>query len=289
MLCPFCRIGETRVTETRKPDPGTVQRRRMCPHCRERFVTSERIATHAARVKKRSGELEPFSRQKIARSIIKAGSGQHLLPAVVDAFVERVVDQLATPPDGAPIPSKEIGNLVLKSLDDNTDLTDVVRIRFAMVFLGRLGSPSSFADAREFKVWLEANYPQVADLVRGNQDGVVVVKRNGKREPFDVRKLERSIGIAAKGRGSDQTVRELATQVGERVLGDLVGQAVISSQQIAASILRELRLIDDVAYLRYASITKRYVHAADFLRETDAIISLEATKATIGSEASQHP
>lgn len=271
MLCPYCRGGETRVTETRKPDSGTVQRRRLCPDCGKRFVTTERIATHEVQVRKRSGELQPFSRQKITRSIIKAGSGQHLLPAVVDAFVERVVDQLAPPPDGAPIWTKDIGNLVLQSLDDNTDLTDVVRIRFAMVFLGRLGTPSAFADAREFKVWLEATYPNVADLVKGGH--IVVVKRNGKREVFEIKKLERSVGIAAKGRGDDQTVHAFATQVGERVLDELTGQAVISSQQIAASVLRELRAKDAIAYLRYASITKRYTNAADFLRETTALIS----------------
>lgn len=270
--CPYCREGETRVTETRKPDPGTVQRRRLCPVCDQRFVTTERIATHEVQVRKRSGELEPFNRQKITRSIIKAGSGQHLLPAVVDAFVERVVDQLAPPADGAPIPTKEIGNLVLQSLDDNTDLTDVVRIRFAMVFLGRLGTPSAFEDAREFKVWLEANYPHVTDLMEGNVDDVIVVKRNGKREPFDIKKLERSVGIAAKGRGDDAQVRQFATDVGKEVLADLTGQAIIASQQMAASVLRELRTVDAVAYLRYASITKRYTEAADFLRETRALM-----------------
>lgn len=273
MQCPFCRDGSTRVTETRKPDPGTVQRRRLCPKCGQKFVTTERIATNEVQVQKRSGALERFSRQKIARSIIKAGSGQHLLPAVVDAFVERVVDQLATPADGAPIPTKDIGNLVLQSLDDNTDLTDVVRIRFAMVFLGRLGTPSAFADAREFKVWLEATYPHIADLMNNGIDDVVVVKRNGKREPFDIKKLERSVGIAAKGRGNDETVRAFATEVGKRVLSDLTGQGIISSQQMAASALRELRAKDAIAYLRYASITKRYTDAADFLRETIALIN----------------
>lgn len=272
MKCPNCRDGETRVTETRKPDPGTVQRRRLCPACDYKFLTTERMATHELQVRKRSGELEPFKRQKIARSIIKAGSGQHLLPAVVDAFVERVVDQLAPPVDGTPIQTKEIGNLVLQSLDDNTDLTDVVRIRFAMVFLGRLGTPSSFEDARGFKVWLEANYPHVADLVKGSVEGVIVVKRNGKREPFDINKLERSVGIAAKGRGDDAEVRRFATDVGKEVLTDLTGQAIITSQQMAASVLRELRTVDSVAFLRYASITKRYTEAADFLLETSALM-----------------
>jgi transcriptional regulator NrdR family protein len=234
-------------------------------------LTTERIATHEVQVRKRSGHLEPFKRQKIARGIIKAASGQHLLPAVVDAFVERVVDELTPPPDGAPVTTKEIGELVLQSLDDTTDLTDVVRIRFAMVFLGRLGTPSSFVDAREFMVWLEANYPN-ADPGEGHIDEVIVVKRNGKRERFDVKKLERSVGIAAKGRGDDAKVRQLASVIAQKVLTDLTGQAIVTSQQIAASVLRQLRIADVVAYLRYASITKRYTQAADFFREASALM-----------------
>jgi transcriptional repressor NrdR len=278
MLCPYCRNSETRVIETRKPDLGTVKRRRVCPDCGRRFVTTERIATHEIQVRKRSGDLEPFARQKIARSIIKAGSGQHLLPAVVDAFVERVVDQLAPPTDGVPISTQEIGNLVLQSLDDNTNSTDVVRVRFAMVFLGRLDRQSAFADAHGLKLWLESNYPQLAELVDTGFDDVVVIKRNGQRESFDLNKLERSVGIAAKGRGTDQDVHAFATHVGEQVLADLSSQSIISSQQIAASVLHQLLARDEIAYLRYASITKRYASVLDFFREASFLAQSHSTR-----------
>lgn len=277
--CPYC-AESTRVIETRSPEPGRVARRRTCQACGSRFATTERISPDNLKVRKRSGSVEPFSRQKIARSILKAASGHTLLPAAVDAFVDRVVDRATPETSGLPIRAQDIGALVLECLNDNTDSVDVVRIRYAMVFLGRLGSLSAFRDVSDFEGWLEENYPPYdsPDLTTPGQ--IWVVKRDGKREPFELAKLERSVGVAAKGRGDDQAVRALATYVGHRVSVDLQGQSLVGTQQIAASVLRELMVRDKIAYLRYASITKRYTNSADFISEVRALAAIGATGET---------
>jgi transcriptional repressor NrdR len=91
-----------------------------------------------------------------------------------------------------------------------------------------------------------------------------VIKRDGGVEPFDVGKLERSLGIALKGRSSSERVRELAAHVAFDVGHELRGQALVTSQQIAAEVVKLLLKRDRIAYLRYGSVMKRYRSVGDF-------------------------
>ncbi|HET9690418.1 MAG TPA: transcriptional regulator NrdR [Acidimicrobiales bacterium] len=98
---------------------------------------------------------------------------------------------------------------------------------------------------------------------------LVVVKRSGGREPFDRRKLVAGIASAAKNRPVDPArmqaiaadVEELARIEGGEVASDRVGRAVLDA----------LRVVDEVAYLRFASVYKGFDGAADFEREVDAL------------------
>ena len=92
----------------------------------------------------------------------------------------------------------------------------------------------------------------------------VVVKRSGHREPFDRAKLVAGLRAACKNRPvAEETLDALAAEVEEAVASD----AEVSSHDIGVAVLDRLRLVDDVAYLRFASVYKGFEDAGDFERE----------------------
>ena len=269
MDCPFCPAEKTNVLETRRSDTGTVERRRRCPTCGQRFTTTERITTEYLMVRKQDGSLEPFDRQKIAKAIGKSSNVFHIPQADIAAFVDRIVDGLEPEAPGVPISSDTIGRRVLQTLHDSRAVTDIARIRFAAVFLGKTSRPGGFQDAHDLANWMQQNYPRTEDATGHGQ---VVLKRTpGHTETFDKRKLERAVGLSAKGRGTDTHVRSLATKVALQVCERLDGQPVITSHQIATEVLACLRDLDDIAYLRFAAVSKPLRSVKDFWREVCAL------------------
>src|SRR5258708_40068011 len=134
MFCPSCGDENTKVIDSR-PDRLGRTRQRRCPSCGQRFSTQERIAIEDLRVRKRDGRLEAFSRAKLVRGVTRAARLYALPPADIDAFIDRVVQKLQPGGQGLPIPSYEIGQTVLQELQDSRSITDVARIRYALVFL----------------------------------------------------------------------------------------------------------------------------------------------------------
>lgn len=92
-----------------------------------------------------------------------------------------------------------------------------------------------------------------------------VTKRSGQREPFDRAKVVAGIAAAAKNRpvGSDQIVR-MAADIEESLR--IVGSEV-STEQVGVAVLERLRAVDEVVYLRFASVYKDFSAAGDFERE----------------------
>jgi transcriptional repressor NrdR len=92
-----------------------------------------------------------------------------------------------------------------------------------------------------------------------------VVKRTGLREPFDRAKLVAGVRAACKNRPvTDIQMEELAQAV-EDVLR--AASAEPSSQQVGVAVLERLQALDDVAYVRFASVYKGFEEAGDFQRE----------------------
>ncbi len=103
---------------------------------------------------------------------------------------------------------------------------------------------------------------------------LVVVKSDGRRQPFDRAKIEAGIAAATKGRPLPATtVADLAERVEEAL--PLSGGEV-SSGQIGLAVLEVLRTVDEVAYLRFASVYKHFDAAADFHREIE-LLTKQAT------------
>jgi transcriptional repressor NrdR len=108
---------------------------------------------------------------------------------------------------------------------------------------------------------------------RPEEQPLVVVKRSGARVPFDRAKVEAGVQAAAKGRPlDDQRVAELAAAVEDELR--LVG-GEIPSEQVGRAVLERLIEIDQVAYVRFASVYKDFDDPADFQREVRLLKATE--------------
>ena len=97
----------------------------------------------------------------------------------------------------------------------------------------------------------------------------MVIKNDGRREPFDRNKIERGIHAAvAKRPVSEAQVRQVALDI-EKEIGEL-GVAELASRDIGERVLERLRAVDQVAYVRFASIYRDVRDLAGFARELDA-------------------
>jgi transcriptional repressor NrdR len=94
---------------------------------------------------------------------------------------------------------------------------------------------------------------------------LVVVKSHGAREPFDRAKIVAGVTAASKGRPvSAEQIEQLSIELEDHCR--LQGNEV-SSAELGLEVLERLRCLDEVAYLRFASVYKNFDAAADFQRE----------------------
>ncbi len=95
---------------------------------------------------------------------------------------------------------------------------------------------------------------------------LLVVKRNGLAEPFSRDKVIRGVRRACQGREvSDDALKRLAQEVEETVRSQ--GSSQINANDVGLAILEPLRELDEVAYLRFASVYKSFDSAEDFESE----------------------
>ena len=92
---------------------------------------------------------------------------------------------------------------------------------------------------------------------------LIVIKRNGRRVPFDRDKLMRSVQIALRKRPVEP---ERIEQMVSRIVRELesMGENEITSETIGEPVMEHLRELDDVAYVRFASVYKNFREAKDF-------------------------
>ncbi|MFC2952374.1 transcriptional regulator NrdR [Marinicaulis aureus] len=92
---------------------------------------------------------------------------------------------------------------------------------------------------------------------------LVVIKSTGKRAPFDRDKLMRSILVALRKRDFEPERMEQMVSGIVRQL-EATGESEIESQKIGELVMEGLAKLDDVAYVRYASVYKNFREAKDF-------------------------
>jgi transcriptional repressor NrdR len=95
---------------------------------------------------------------------------------------------------------------------------------------------------------------------------LAVVKRCGVTEPFSREKIIAGVRRACQGRGvSEDALARLAHQVEEQIRA--TGSAEVPSREVGLAILGPLRELDEVAYLRFASVYRDFASLADFEAE----------------------
>ncbi|MHA3683055.1 transcriptional regulator NrdR [Leucobacter sp. HY1910] len=128
MHCPFCRHPDSRVIDSRTADDGlSIRRRRQCPECGRRFTTTE---TASLTVIKRSGVVEPFSRQKVMAGVRKACQGR----PVTDADLALLAQQVEESMRGTGIAQFDANEIGLAVLPHLRELDEVAFLRFASVY-----------------------------------------------------------------------------------------------------------------------------------------------------------
>jgi len=111
--------------------------------------------------------------------------------------------------------------------------------------------------------------------------GVSVVKRDGAKEPFDRRKIVAGVAKAIKNRPvTPEQVEALAARTEERLRrkGPLV-----TTQEVGLEVLAQLRRLDDVAYLRFASVYKDFQELTDFERELGILLQKREPRGAAGA------
>ena len=99
---------------------------------------------------------------------------------------------------------------------------------------------------------------------------LTVVKRSGRRMPFDRDKLMRSVQIALRKRAVEperieQTVSKIVREL------ESSGESEVSSETIGEAVMNHLRELDDIAYVRFASVYRNFREAKDFQAALDEL------------------
>jgi transcriptional repressor NrdR len=107
---------------------------------------------------------------------------------------------------------------------------------------------------------------------------LAVVKRSGVTEPFSREKVARGVSRACQGRPVDEdALAQLAQRVEESIRAS--GCAEIPSHEVGLAILGPLRELDEVAYLRFASVYRSFSSIEDFEKEIFDLRTAIAEKA----------
>ena len=94
---------------------------------------------------------------------------------------------------------------------------------------------------------------------------LVILKRNGRRTAFDRDKLERSLRIALRKRPvQPDQIDQMASRITRQL--ESLGETEIPSSTVGDFIMKALKGVDEVAYVRYASVYKDFRHTGDFAR-----------------------
>jgi len=103
---------------------------------------------------------------------------------------------------------------------------------------------------------------------------LMVIKKSGRRVPFDREKLARSIDVAVRKREIDEDRIERAISGIVRQL-ESSGEAEVTSDEIGRLAMDALKGVDDIAYIRFASVYRNFSKAVDFHNVIDELTVTE--------------
>ena len=118
------------------------------------------------------------------------------------------------------------------------------------------------AAIRRRRVCLTCNF-RFTTFERVQLRELVVIKRNGRRVPFDRDKLMRSLSIALRKRPVEpERVEEMVSKIVREL--ESLGESEVSSETVGETVMEHLRKLDDVAYVRFASVYRNFREPKDF-------------------------
>jgi len=103
---------------------------------------------------------------------------------------------------------------------------------------------------------------------------IQVIKRDGTREQFDPQKIVKGLLRACERRGVALTALERIAEEVERTLQNFMEQEV-ASKRIGELVLEQLREIDKVAYVRFASVYRDFRDVSEFSQEVQTLLQQE--------------
>lgn len=107
---------------------------------------------------------------------------------------------------------------------------------------------------------------------RVENPALLVVKRSGGKEAYDKIKIRNGIEKALEKRSySEEDIDEITARIDRKI--HLLGQKEVETALIGEVVLEELKCIDDVAYLRFASVYKEFDDIESFKKEVDEVTS----------------
>ncbi len=129
MICPYCKKDNDKVVDSRAIG-AYIRRRRECVECGHRFSTREYVEVQPLTVIKRSGEREPFQREKLLKGVINSCKKRPISAQAMETLVDNVENAL-TVTENLEISYEQIGNLVMQELKK---LDAVAYVRFASIY-----------------------------------------------------------------------------------------------------------------------------------------------------------
>ncbi|MGA7833654.1 MAG: transcriptional regulator NrdR [Acidimicrobiales bacterium] len=151
--CPFCSADDDRVVDSRLAEDGVaIRRRRECANCSQRYTTFERIEEIGLYVVKRSGEREPFSREKILQGVRAAAKNRPVDEETLEGVAISIEEAMRLL--NRDVTSEEVGMATLEAL---RDIDEVAYVRFASVYKGFEGTEDF---AREIGMLVKTTAPK---------------------------------------------------------------------------------------------------------------------------------
>ncbi len=108
-------------------------------------------------------------------------------------------------------------------------------------------------------------------MEKAEEEPIVVVKQNGRREMFDQNKILTGLVLAGQKRNIPRSVwQNLVNDLEQELRSNYTRE--VSTEEIGNYLLAKLRLIDEVAYVRFASVFRQFPDIKTFQKELDKLI-----------------
>ena len=145
MICPKCKLEDSKVVDSRPLNSdSSIRRRRECLSCKFRFTTYEYIQISPIMIIKKSGRREEYSRKKIEKSLHLAFNKRPVSEEIIQNTINAIEDQINNT-SNVEINSSLIGELIIEKL---RSIDKVAFIRFASVY-------RQFHDLGEFQAQID--------------------------------------------------------------------------------------------------------------------------------------